>query len=92
MILHPNPVTADKLLWIPEDRRFVAEMSDIGGFGLVYDDACDEGLTLVSRRPGYREIVFAVEHEERREGDTLYWDLKPADGKTCGFTVRIFND
>lgn len=92
MILHPNPVTADRLTWMPESRQFVAEMSDIGGFGQVYDDACDVGLTLVSRRPGYREIVFAVEHEERREGDILYWDLEPVTGGPASFTVRIFND
>ena len=96
-LLHPVPVPADRLLWIPAQRMFVTEISDIGGrFGQVWNDSCDEGLTLISRYPGKPDVVFAVDHEERdREGDIRYWDLVPADlaqRKTVPFTVRVYND
>lgn len=96
MILSPNPVPATQMTWIPNQQQFVTEMSQIRGFGRVYDDACDEGLTLVSRYSDRPEIVFAVEHVERdNDGDTLYWDLKPAslaDRNRVRFSVRVYND
>lgn len=49
MILRPCPVSTDRFHWQPERRLFVGEYSDLNGLGRVYDDACDLGLTLVSR-------------------------------------------
>lgn len=94
MLLHPNPVPATQFTWVPAERLFVAEASEVGGFGRVWDDACDEGLTLISRHDA-SEVVFAIHHEQRDgEGDILYWDLRPARlaGQAVGFAVRIFND
>ncbi len=83
-VLTPKPVSTARFTYVPGDRLFVAEASDFAGgpFGRVYDDACDEGLTLVSARTG-RQVVFAVTHIEvdRREGELLYWDLEPAPGQ-----------
>lgn len=97
MILQPTLVSTERFTYVPAENMFVTEASDLGlghgiDFGRVYDDACDVGLTLVSHRTGTR-VVFAIEHEERRDGDLLYWDLRPADRSKwgCG-TVRIFND
>jgi PleD family two-component response regulator len=73
---------------------FVAFASDLGRqpFGRVYDDACDEGLTLVSRYNG-EELVLVVNHTEvDREGDLRYWDLVPADFRPARFAVRVYND
>lgn len=95
MLLNPGPyVHVSQLFWHPETRTFCADISDIGGrFGRVWDDACDEGFTLVSRYSGKDQIVFAVDHTEVREGDVMYWDLKPAKtGLTVPFNVRIYND
>jgi hypothetical protein len=97
MLLRPKPVQSEMFIWMPDDRQFVAEMSDLGNaFGLVWDDAADVGLTLVSRYPGRQDIVFVVEHiEVDRERDILYWDLKPASPRQqgwIGFTVRVIND
>lgn len=93
MILKPSPVSTRRFTYLPEDKMFVAEASDLPGFGRVYDDACDEGLTLVSHQTG-TEVVFVVDYVERdREGDLLYRDLRPADPRQRGLgTVRIFND
>jgi hypothetical protein len=95
--LRPCPVRAEQFTWDPADRMFTAEASDLGlrGFDRVYPDACDEGLTLISRYAGRPEVIFVVQHEERRDGDTLWWDLAAADTPPGGFpqfTVRIFND
>jgi hypothetical protein len=94
-ILHPSPIPASQLTWDAKTGTFTGEISEIGGFGPVYDDACDEGLTLVSQRES-AEIVFVIEHEERdSERDILYWDLLPANlslRSQVPFRVRIFND
>jgi hypothetical protein len=53
------------------------------------------GLTLISRYQNTADIVFVVEHEEHRDGDILYWDLKPALlalRSKVPFAVRVFND
>jgi hypothetical protein len=97
-LLKPRPaVPASNLTWDSGNKQFVGEISDIGGsFGRVWDDSCDEGLTLTSRYPGRDDIVFAVAHVEMdRERDILWWDLTPAAGfgqRAAAFTVRIFND
>lgn len=96
MILKPSPISTRRFFYQKDAGLLTAEISDFGpgfGFGQVYDDACDEGMTLVSHKTG-REVVFAVEHIERDcEGDLLYWDLRPAERGAwgCG-TVRIYND
>lgn len=97
MILTPSPVSTSRFTYISARNEFVAEMSDLEAngvqFGRVYDDACDEGLTLVSHKTGTR-VVFAVDGVERdAEGDIVAWTLRPADPRKwgCG-TVRIFND
>lgn len=95
-VLRPTPiVTTTHLTWDRPTRRFTAEASDLGpalgrgGFGRVYDDACDIGFTMVSARTG-AEAVFAVQHEEIVDGDLLYWDLASVTGRDM--KVRIFND
>lgn len=102
-VLSPSPVSSDRFTFVRSGAPFtdggpklVAEMSDFGsGFNLgrVYDDACDVGLTVVSRRTG-RRVVYAVQHEEYdREGDLLWIDLAPVDRRDRGLPgVRLFND
>lgn len=95
MILKPSPVSTRHFTNVPAENVLVAEMSDLGvPFGRVFDDACDEGLTLVSHRTG-REVVYAIQEEKRdAEGDLLYWELAPV-GTGPTFrppNVRIFND
>jgi hypothetical protein len=99
-LLRPNPVSVDLFMWDGATQTYVAEASDLGltvganwGFGRVYDDACDVGLTLVSTKSPEHEIVFAVEVEATEDNDILWWDLIPAQGQMpCLFTVRVFND
>lgn len=89
--LRPAPVSTDKFTWDRVSKKFIAEISDLGkGFtlGRVWNDSCDEGLTLISHRTG-AELVFVVENEVTRDGDFLYWSLKSTDGR---FEMTLFND
>lgn len=91
--LLPTLVSTKKFLWFADKRKFVADISDLGiaGFGRVWPDSCDEGLTLVSHWTG-KQSTCVVTHEEIRDGDLLYWELAPVDSSAGDFTVTIFND
>lgn len=92
-VLRPAPVSTERFTYSAAERLLVAEASDLPPFGRVYDDACDEGLTLISHRTG-AEVVYGVEHIERdADNDLLYWELRPASRRDAGLpTVRVFND
>jgi hypothetical protein len=88
-ILKPAPVSTRQLAYDATRKLFVGEISSTRGFGRVYDDACDEGLTLVSHLTG-AEVVFAVWDKKRdAEGDVLSWELRSVDGR---YTMTLFND
>lgn len=93
-ILRPCPVSTESLTMCGRSMM-TGEISTLGigvTFEQVWDDACDEGLTLISHRTG-TEVVYAVDHIESREGDILYWDLRPADLRDHALpTLRLFND
>jgi len=98
VVLKPFPyLRSSEFSWNAETKKFSAFASDLKGFGRlgrVYDDACDEGFTMISDRTG-REVVFVsagTEHD--REGDVQAWVFVPAVGQRdrpdC--LVVIFND
>jgi hypothetical protein len=93
MLLKPAPTSTRQFLYQPAGNLLTAEMSSLNGFGRVWDDACDEGLTLVSHRTG-REVVYAVSGMERdRDGDIAAWTLRPASPRDAALpTVKIYND
>jgi hypothetical protein len=104
-ILKPAPVSSRQFSWhgprrFGDEGEYVGEISSTNGFGRVYDDAADEGLTLVSARTG-QEVVFVVDHTERdRDGDVLFWLLRPAvrharpqnHAAIYRTTIRLYND
>lgn len=66
-------------------------------FGRIFNDACDEGMYIVSDKTG-AEAGFAVDREERNDdNDITSWVLKPTDETKRKFpllknaTVTIFN-
>lgn len=98
MLLKPAPVSTEKFSWFRDSRQFVAEISDFGPhwqFGRVWDDAADEGLTLVSQWSG-EEIVFVIFAEDTDGDEVIGWHLKPAvrnDARLTGpIEVVVFND
>jgi hypothetical protein len=86
-------------MWHNKDRVLSADVSELtcgngfrNPFTRIYNDACDEGFAI---RSNYTNtlVVFAVSHVEVREGDILWWDLKPVKlGDNKLVTVRVFND
>ena len=78
--------------FISELNEFCAEISSLrSGLGRVYDDACDEGLVLVSHVTN-QERVFAVDEiETDREDEVVGWRLKCVSHNE-NFTVFILND
>lgn len=89
-VLKPAPVSARQLRWDRASRVFTADISDLNGFGQVWDDACDVGLTLLG--PAGRESVVVVTDEKvDREGDILWWELTPIS-REHHFTVTVYND
>lgn len=89
MILRPAPISTRQFSYDRKRYLFTAEISSTAGLGRVYDDACDEGLTLVSARTG-TEMVFVVEFVSRdAEGDILFWYLRPVSNSTRNRSLRI---
>ena len=92
--LRPAPVGTGQFHYDAHTRTFTAEASDTNGLGRVWDDAADEGLTLVSSRTG-RERVFVVTDEHRdADGDVTHWTLKSVTGRAVDaqYTLTLFND
>lgn len=80
--------------WNLQTKTFVAEASDFKGFrpGPAYDDAADEGFTLVNEKSGC-EVRLVETHEEYRDGELLWWEYEPIDPRYKGaFKVKVFND
>lgn len=91
-VLKPAPVSTRQFSFDNGTHNFSAEISSTNGLGRVYDDACDDGLTLVSSRTN-REIVFVVKETHRDgEGDITHWTLVPNDRTHRRFTMTLWND
>lgn len=87
-LLEPAPVSSSQLTYNAASKLFSAFASDTNGFGRVWNDSCDEGLTVVSSKTGKR-VVFVVEdvaHDD--EGDLTYWSLRSLDG---AYAMVVFN-
>jgi hypothetical protein len=94
-VLTPARTSTRQLSWQAADRVYAGEISSTNGLGRVFDDACDEGLTLVSARTG-REMVFMVDHVTRDEedGTILVWTLIPVNraDRQLVTSIQLFND
>ncbi len=104
-ILRPSPVmNTNQFNWCPKTRTFTAEAStlrhngnhafDVGfpRLGRVYDDAADEGFTLVSERTHRDAIMYLsnVTESEDYSGGWVKLEFRPI-GHT-NFKLVIFND
>lgn len=87
-ILKPAPVSIRQFSFSAALNSFTAEISSTHGLGRVYDDACDDGLTVVGTTG--QEVVFVVSDVHRdAENDITHWDLRSVDGR---YTMVLFND
>jgi len=91
MLLKPAQVSYKQFTYDAATATFSAEMSSTHGFGRVYDDAADEGLTVIGRTG--LPVVFAVWADHRdAEGDLTHWDLRAVTPGSTNFRMTIWND
>ena len=92
------PMTA--FFYHPENRTFSQEISSLGRYDLfqrIYDDACDTGFTMVSKKTG-KEVVFFLSKDIDWAGDEGKWIFEPIPESirkvpaAKGLKVIIFND
>lgn len=60
--------------------------------GQVYNDACDEGFTLISHRTGNEVIVAMHEIKRDHDGDVQAWIYKSVWPRDANITLMVFND
>lgn len=92
--LYPAPVSTRQFHFDKDARLFIGEISSTHGFGRVWNDSCDEGLTLVSARTG-KHVTFAIVETIRdADGDITQWMLRPTPDSDCDadLGVVLFND
>lgn len=95
-ILKPARIASSRFTYDKATKSFIAEDSDFGGkghpVGRVYDDACDEGFTIVSERTG-KEVVFALHmvHKDA-DGDLTKWEYHSVTPGHKGYRAVILND
>ena len=91
--------SSKQFTWLPETRRFIAEVSELGAnpFGQIYPDACDMGFVMISAVTG-KESKW-VEDSQIYDGDELAgWRFVPTDETVRklpilkGVVVEILND
>lgn len=97
LLLHPMPI--ERFSHHAQSKHLVAEISDLGVNPIqrLYDDACDEGLSVYNKRTG-STTVWAVERTVRKEDEIVEWILRPLD-ISCGlypgvqdYVMHILND
>lgn len=79
---------------------FTAEVSGLGPrpFGPVFNDAIDDGFSLVSAKTGNVADFYIYRAERDRESEITHWVLKPTSDTIRLFphlkdtTVVVFND
>lgn len=104
-ILKPTP-TVQARDFSYTNRTFTAEASTVfgplngpngelnpyrmGEFGRVYDDACDEGFTMVGVTG--QEVVFALVREDKVEGEVTGWWFESVTPGHEGYRALIISD
>ncbi len=93
-VLSPSTAISTRMLSRTGTVEWVGEMSDLGGpLCRVFDDACDEGFTLVSERTGKAVTMVADGEKRDGEGELMWIDFAAAgQDRKIGIAVRLFND
>ncbi len=98
-LLHPSPISSDR--FTVGNNVLSVEASDLGRdfrLGPVYDDACDEGFTVVSARTGLEAVFYAAREIRDREGELQMhvFQITPESARMLGvpstFRVEVYND
>ena len=97
MKLNLLPISSDKFGYQKEDKCFVTEASDLGGFNFIapfYDDASDTGFVMVSEWTGESRDFLFNKFKRDDDGDVTSWEftMLNKDGSESDITATIFND
>lgn len=93
MLLKPTPICSSKFSY--KSNIFTVEASDLGRafrLGRVYDDACNEGFTVISKNTGKPAVFALYNHEEDREGELISWIFKCVTPGLTDLKAVIYND
>lgn len=100
MILGGPKYSTELFTYSKENRTFIIERSLVDNefgemMGPLFDDACDEGFTLVSHLTDKEILYFYADKVYDEEGDVERWNFKECElpGKPYfGTSVVVFND
>ena len=93
MILTPTPISSSRFSF--KGNTFSAEASDLGRrleLGRVFDDAYDEGFSIVSEKTGKIAVFALYNHEEDNKGDLVCWIFRCVTPGLTHLKAVIFND
>jgi hypothetical protein len=93
MLLKPSPICSSKFSF--KSNTFVTEVSGLSRrFSLerIYDDACDEGFTIISEKTGKGAVFALLTTERDREGDLVSWTFKCVTPGLTHLKAVIYND
>lgn len=96
-LLHPSIIitNAKGMVYHPGSRSFSIEASMLGATKVepsrVYNDACDEGFTLVSHRTG-DEVIVALDRVDYNGDDVLAWEYASIWPRGANIRLSVFND
>jgi hypothetical protein len=94
-------VSTDKFTWDSKNKKFIGEISEIGGvFERIFSDTHDIGLRVISAKTG-KEVRFCVHRTivtNAEDGEIVKWVLRVAREDVRKFPqlkdveMIIFND
>ena len=92
MLLNPSPISSTRFTF--KGHTFSAEASDLRGtrLGRVYDDACDEGFTIVSEKTGKSAVFAAADEIIHNGGELSGWSFVCVTPGLTHLKAVIFND
>ena len=104
MLLNPFLLTTNPFTANVEKKLLYAEASDCGikpgvvPGGRLYDDACDEGITLLNPRTFVKTHWYRTQEDLQHNGEFGGWRFKPCtealrrQPQLEGWEVHILND
>jgi len=90
-------INSVRFTWDAKAKCFITMASDIGDENLsrLYDDSCDVGFQIQSKRTRACVGFYLKETKRDNEGDIECWEYEicPEFKKKCGeLTAIVFND
>lgn len=95
--------STNMFIYDKKNRSFLQELSSLDIrpnqrlFHRIYQDACDEGITLISSRTGH-EVDYYIDKIDTDEGDIWGWHLLPTPEsirkvpQAKGTSILLIND